>query len=55
MPASRQTVMVTSASMGIGAAVAARLERSGWRMFQTSRRPDLVRDGSDALETDWPI
>ena len=48
----QRTVIVTGASMGIGAAIAGQLERSGWRVFRTSRRPDPARDGPDTLALD---
>lgn len=48
----QQTVIVTGASGGIGAAIASRLSRSGWRVFGTMRRPDPAKHGPDALVLD---
>ena len=46
------TVIVTGASSGIGQATAAHLQRSGWRVFGTMRRPDPDKQGPDALTLD---
>ncbi len=41
-PSSRRTALVTGASSGIGAAVAAALVERGYRVFGTSRDPEAV-------------
>ena len=48
----QRTVIVTGASGGIGAAIALRLSRSGWRVFGTMRQPDPAKHGPDALALD---
>jgi NADP-dependent 3-hydroxy acid dehydrogenase YdfG len=50
--AEQKTVIVTGASSGIGQAIASHLDRKVWRVFATMRRPDLERDGLDALKLD---
>lgn len=47
-----QTVIVTGASSGVGAAIAARLSDSGWRVFATMHRPDPAQSGLDGLALD---
>ncbi|GAC1430794.1 MAG: oxidoreductase [Candidatus Velthaea sp.] len=47
-----ETVIVTGASGGIGAAIVKRLRDSGRRVFATMRQPNLARDGSDAIAMD---
>lgn len=48
----QRTVIVTGASGGIGAAIAAHLSRTGWRVFPTMRHPDADRNAPDALALD---
>lgn len=48
----QRTVIVTGAGTGIGAAIAARLQAKGWRVFSTMRRPDPALHGPDALALD---
>ena len=47
-----ETVIVTGASSGIGAAIVSRLRRSGRRVFATMRRPDTEKYGPDTLAMD---
>ncbi len=39
-----QSVLVTGCSSGIGAATAKRLQRKGWRVYASARRPETLRD-----------
>ncbi|MGD0472066.1 MAG: SDR family NAD(P)-dependent oxidoreductase [Candidatus Velthaea sp.] len=48
----RETVVVTGASGGIGAAIVTRLRNSGRRVFSTMRRPDPESHGPDVLAMD---
>jgi NAD(P)-dependent dehydrogenase (short-subunit alcohol dehydrogenase family) len=52
-----RTIVVTGASSGIGAHCARQLQRQGWRVFATARRPEdlaaLERDGLEALYLDY--
>jgi NAD(P)-dependent dehydrogenase (short-subunit alcohol dehydrogenase family) len=47
-----QTVIVTGASSGIGAAIVSRLRRSGRRVFATMRQPDKEKSGPDTVAMD---
>lgn len=47
-----ETVIVTGASSGIGAAIVIRLRAAGRRVFATMRKPDPERHGPDALAMD---
>jgi NAD(P)-dependent dehydrogenase (short-subunit alcohol dehydrogenase family) len=47
-----RTVLVTGASSGIGQACAARLARSGWRVFACVRREGAAPEGADEVLLD---
>ncbi|WP_150238741.1 SDR family oxidoreductase [Nocardiopsis quinghaiensis] len=49
-PTARRTALVTGASSGIGAAVAAELVRRGYRVYGTSRGPESVADPVPGVE-----
>lgn len=49
---SKETVIVTGASSGIGAAIVKQLRRSGRRVFATMRHPNLETDDPDVLTMD---
>jgi NAD(P)-dependent dehydrogenase (short-subunit alcohol dehydrogenase family) len=46
------SVLITGASSGLGAAMAERMARRGWRVFGTSRRPREDADGIEWLSLD---
>ncbi|WP_136658413.1 SDR family oxidoreductase [Nitratireductor sp. XY-223] len=52
-----KTIIVTGCSSGIGAHCARALERDGWRVFATARKPHdleaLEKDGLEALYLDY--
>jgi NAD(P)-dependent dehydrogenase (short-subunit alcohol dehydrogenase family) len=52
MLSSEETIIVTGASSGIGAAIVSKLSRPGRRVFATMRRPNLEMHGSDAIAMD---
>lgn len=49
-PSPSRTALVTGASSGIGAAVAAELVHRGYRVYGTSRRPEAVTDPVPGVE-----
>lgn len=48
----KQSVLITGASSGLGAAMAERLVRQGWRVFGTSRKPQPSRRGIEWVAMD---
>ncbi len=53
--AERPSVLITGASSGLGAAMAARMLSLGWRVFGTSRKPRVAATagGSSSAEIEW--
>lgn len=56
MAGASRAVLVTGCSSGIGRAIAARMQASGWPVFATARRPEALTDlagaGCDVLALD---
>jgi len=48
----RKSVLITGASSGLGAAMAARMVEKGWRVFGTSRKPRPDSDGIEWIALD---
>ena len=55
--ADQRTILITECSSGIGAHCARALQRDGWRVFATARRPEdleaLTADGLSAHYLDY--
>ena len=49
---SKQTVLITGASSGLGAEMARRMVTLGWRVFGTSRKPQATQDGIEWVAMD---